>query len=766
MFARARPTLRGGVPITLPMPGDWVSHASVGPVLALTCGTAHVERWYIIFFKTGFAMLSGRQLTFEAALASLVCATACEAAAEAPAGSPSFFDEIVVTAERAPSTGLAAAAGIATGLGLDAFDTPASLDIVDLSTQTRLGFRTVAEATKGVTGVTFTTRSGAPGVFQSRGFTENALATLYDGVRVQSSTVTARALDPFHYERIEVLRGPGSLLHGEGATAGAINYVRRKPRLGPAQIELLAEGGAQDRARLGVAASGTIAGNLGGTISASFQRQGSFVEALDSRAVQVVASIGGRLGPKTGFLVEADHFRARVDDAYWGQPLVGGTVDASLKARNYNQSPDNRMADDVTWLRAVLTHRISERADYRGQLAVYSANRDWRNFYAFRVLPGPPSVVEARNVESLGYDHNFWSTRHDLKLGWTLGGVEATTALLFEHGRNDFSSPRRDGPPASGAPRPLFDLRAPQAAAFDQGRRLRQREADIRQTSIGFEQRFDLGALELMGGGRLTFIDGTIARPEATPPVPGFDVAFHPFDFRAAALYRPSEAHSLYVTITTGAEPVESLLLLPLAQSDFRLTGTTGIEAGYKGKAGPFELTAALYRIEKRRLPSIDPNDPNLPPQVGRQTSRGFEAGLRYADAIFDVAANLAHVDATFDRFNDFGAFRDGVQPANVPDWIANLNVSARLHERVTAGGLLQHVGGRFSNNANVLRLPAYTVLDVFVEGRIGDRLTATLRAANLFDEVYVEWATQSFGQNNVYFGSPRRVEGALALRF
>jgi iron complex outermembrane receptor protein len=78
----------------------------------------------------------------------------------------------------------------------------------------------------------------------------------------------------------------------------------------------------------------------------------------------------------------------------------------------------------------------------------------------------------------------------------------------------------------------------------------------------------------------------------------------------------------------------------------------------------------------------------------------------------------------------------------------------------------LQHVGSRFSNNANVLRLPAYTTLDLFVEARLTGSLTATLRTANLFNEGYVEWAVQTFGQNNVYFGSPRRVEGALVLRF
>ena len=155
-----------------------------------------------------------------------------------------FVNDIVVTAERSTLTSLDAPAITATNLGLSLLETPASIDIVDLSTQTRRGFRSLAEATRGATGITFTTRAGAPGVFSARGFTENALVTLYDGLRVQSATITARPYDPFNFERIDVLRGPVSLIYGEGATAGAVNYVRRKPRLGALRAEALIEGGA------------------------------------------------------------------------------------------------------------------------------------------------------------------------------------------------------------------------------------------------------------------------------------------------------------------------------------------------------------------------------------------------------------------------------------------------------------------------------------------------------------------------------------------
>jgi iron complex outermembrane recepter protein len=677
-----------------------------------------------------------------------------------------FADEIIVTGEREKSDGLESVAPIASGLGLTALETPASVETVDLANQSQRGARTVAEATRGVTGLTFTTRAGAPGVFSTRGFTENALVTLYDGLRIQSATITARAYDPFNFERIEVLRGPSSLVYGEGASAGAVNYVRRKPKLGDIGVEGLIEGGSQDRLRGGLAVAGGLSETIGFNVSASYQSAGSFVEEVDSKTFHAVASVGGKLGENSAFLIEADHFRSRFDDAYFGTPLIAGRIDESVYKRNYNQSPDNRMADDVTWARGLFTHSFSDALDYKGQVYSYWAKRDWRNFYAFSYIAGPPQQIEARNVESLGYDHDMWGTRHDIRLVTNLGDVESRTSVSLDYTDTDFSSPRRDGGPSTGAPRPRFSVTDPQPAPFVQGPRLRQREAEVKQTGLSLEQRFKLGQFALIGGVRQSWIDGTIARPEANPPVLPFDVKFKPVDWRAALTFAPTDKSNLFVSFTSGSEPVESLLLLPLAQANFKLAKSEGIEAGFKAVFGRLSLTGAVYQLEKDRLPSVNPTNPNLLPQVGRQESKGFELSARYDAPTISTGVNLAHTDAVFKEFNDFGAFRNGVRPANVPNWVVNADAIARPIEKLSLGAFVQYVASRPSNNGNALFLPSYTTVDLFTEYKVSDAVRLTARVGNLLDERYVEWATQSFGQNNLYFGSPRRVEATLAFKF
>ncbi len=54
-----------------------------------------------------------------------------------------------------------------------------------------------------------------------RGFSGNTISVLHDGVRLGASTIVTRNLDTVGLERVEVLRGPASVLYGEGALGGA-----------------------------------------------------------------------------------------------------------------------------------------------------------------------------------------------------------------------------------------------------------------------------------------------------------------------------------------------------------------------------------------------------------------------------------------------------------------------------------------------------------------------------------------------------------------
>jgi iron complex outermembrane recepter protein len=650
-------------------------------------------------------------------------------------------------------------------LGLSAREIPASMDSVNQAELQERGNATLAESTRGLVGIHSALRAGAPGVFSSRGYTENGLAILFDGIRVGGATLTMRNADSFNYERIEVLRGPASVLHGEGAGAGAINFVRRSPQGGPLRADTLLQIGSDRQLRVGA----TIAGDLGGAqalVSLSHHRFDGPAQAQSSRFNHLVAGVRRPISAEWSVFAEADVLDQSVDNAYWGTPLIRGALAPELARRNYNQAPDNRHDDRVTWLRAGVEGSIhvgGHPLGYKGQVFRYEAERDWKNFYAFSSTT-VAGRIQPRAVENLAYDHVMTGTRHEARFG----PAAVRSVVGSELQVTDFSSPR-----STSTSRPDFDPLDPRPVSFDALAlpRADARRAEVRQIAVFAENRWAVTpTLSLVSGLRHNRLDASIRRPNANI---AFDADFAYTDARVGASWRIAQPATLYASVATGREPVESLFIYDPTQAGFDLTRFEALEAGVKvelpGQLG--EFTTAAYQIERQDLPAADPNVAGAFAQVGRQRSRGVEWTLRLRPAAtVTVDANAALVSARFVTPVNFvggvGSVAAGATPPNVPDVMLHLAPTWRVGERLTLGAIAQHVGVRQANIANTLALPAYTTIDAWMRWTLGTASDLTLRVRNLGDETPVVWASSGFGQVNAVYGDPRRVELTWRGRF
>jgi iron complex outermembrane receptor protein len=118
-------------------------------------------------------------------------------------------------------------------LGLTARQTPATVEVIDKQVIEDRGLRTTTDVAKAATGVTGADAPGAPAIFSMRGFAGDQINTLYNDIWIGPSTMTGRPMDTANLDRVEILKGPASLLSGIGATGGAINYVTKAPHTGP-----------------------------------------------------------------------------------------------------------------------------------------------------------------------------------------------------------------------------------------------------------------------------------------------------------------------------------------------------------------------------------------------------------------------------------------------------------------------------------------------------------------------------------------------------
>ena len=93
----------------------------------------------------------------------------------------------------------------------------------------------------------------------------------------------------------------------------------------------------------------------------------------------------------------------------------------------------------------------------------------------------------------------------------------------------------------------------------------------------------------------------------------------------------------------------------------------------------------------------------------------------------------MAWVDAKFDHLREgaAGIDRSGNRPANVARYTANLWAHYQQPKWKASLGL-RHVGARFADNANSVKLPAYTTLDGALSWDVNRVTTLSLSGRNL----------------------------------
>lgn len=115
------------------------------------------------------------------------------------------------------------------------FDAPVSTDVVDAEQLERRVYRTLPQALRDVPGVFVQETSTGHGSPYIRGFTAQQNLLLIDGIRLNNSVLRPgpnqywNTLDPFTVERLEIVKGPSSVLYGSDAIGGTVQAITKSP---------------------------------------------------------------------------------------------------------------------------------------------------------------------------------------------------------------------------------------------------------------------------------------------------------------------------------------------------------------------------------------------------------------------------------------------------------------------------------------------------------------------------------------------------------
>src|SRR5688572_2307798 len=118
-------------------------------------------------------------------------------------------------------------------LNLTVLETPATVDIIDGDAiRARMDTSVLEAATRSAGFSTEANPGNGGSSICARGFCGQGVVTkLYDGTNYYTAAGTVTfPFDTWSVERVEVLKGPSSVLYGEGGIGGAINVIPRKPQ--------------------------------------------------------------------------------------------------------------------------------------------------------------------------------------------------------------------------------------------------------------------------------------------------------------------------------------------------------------------------------------------------------------------------------------------------------------------------------------------------------------------------------------------------------
>ncbi len=368
---------------------------------------------------------------------SLAMLSGAVVAAEAPT-----LPAVLVTADKALT--LKSPASTGSNLDLTPMQTPASIDIISRAQLDERGDSNLVEAitrSAGISGMAHPGNGGSS--LSARGFTDTtSVMRLYDGVRQYGGVGLTFPFDTWSVERIEVLRGPASVVYGDGAIGGVVNVIPKKPTPGAIRNEVEATLGSDNTQRIGLGSGGSINDKLSYRVDLSGNRSDGWVDMGQSRDLAFAGALQLDTTPqlrlKLSYAQGLQH-----PMRYFGTPLVNGRQLPTLREKNYNVN-DSVIRYDDRWSELGMEWTPSSDTTVHARLYGIRSARHYRNAETYAYNAATSRIDRSGDTEifhnqdqtgaSADVSHRsvLWGLKNQFSMGFEL------SASSFKHTNNTY----------------------------------------------------------------------------------------------------------------------------------------------------------------------------------------------------------------------------------------------------------------------------------------------------------------------------------------
>ncbi|MGF6206551.1 TonB-dependent siderophore receptor [Pseudomonas frederiksbergensis] len=651
-------------------------------------------------------------------------------------------------------------------------ETPQTINVIPAQVIRDQAPRNLDDALANVSGITQgNTLASTQDSVMTRGFGDNRNGSIMrDGMPI----VQGRGMNAT-VDRVEVLKGPASLLYGIQDPGGVVNMVSKKPELTQYNALTLrgsTYGDGKNGSGGGLDSTGAL-GDSGLAYRMVLDHEDEdYWRNFGTHRETLVAPSLAWFGESTKLLFSYEHreFLTPFDRGTIIDPRTNHPLDISRNERL--DEPFNNMEGRSDLYHFEADHELNDNWNahfgYSWNRETYDASQvrvtaiNTKNGTLTRSMDGTQNAISTDRftTASLEGKVNVLGMQHDLVFG-----VDDEYRKIYREDliRQKSLSTFSYVNPVYGREVAGTTVSAPDSAQTDQLRS----DSIFAQDSIHLTDQWILVA-----GGRFQEYDQYAGK--GVPFKANTDNNGQKFVPRAGLVYRYTDELSFYGSYTESFKPNSTIA--PLSGSTVVLDGSIAPEEAKSWEIGakldmPGRITGdiALFDIKKRNVLIANAEGPTtIYSAAGEVRSRGLEIDLtgQLTDR-WSMIGSYAYTDAEVTEDPDY----KGKKLQNVAKNTGSLSAVYDFGtivggDQLRVGAGARYVGERAGDAPNDFDLPGYTVADAFAtyDTKVeGQKVKFQLNVKNLFDRTYYTSAASRFF---VSMGDSRQVSLSSTLEF
>ena len=593
-----------------------------------------------------------------------------------------------------------------------------------------------------------------------RGFNENSTDNLnLDGQKVlsDSGTYSSVQIDPFTLERIDVYRGPTSVLYGRNSPGGLVSYSSKRP-LDEPYHEITAGIGNHGQTHLGFDMTGPIdkEGNaayrlVGITRNDKTQYDNNRVERY-----LLAPSLKFKLGENSRLLLQG-YFQKDPSTGFHS----GFPADATINTDHNGRRISPEFSDDdeggkfsrtLSMMGYQFEHDFTPNLTLKNSFRLTSLKSDMSQIYGYgwydenslnRYYSGGEEELEAYQFDtSLTGVFQTGGASHEV-----IGGFDYQHRNVTGRWDTGVANPINAFDPVYGNP----GLSITYSEPFDR---------TLEQFGLYLQDTVRYGRLTGLFSIRHDVVDIDNRNPLLNTKS-GYKG--NKTTFRAGLSYAFDNGMSPYFSYSQSFNPngytdVNNQVLPPTEAEQY--------EIGLKYQ--PTEnvmLSAAYYDLKQENVAARHSSATSYYDPLGVVRSRGIEleANANVTDN-FTVTASYTMNNMKLEKGDNAGK-----RPFQAPKQMASLWGRYGFNNGLALSAGVRYVGKSWADNENTVQVPAYTLLDLGAEydlGRVNSNLkgaTVRLNVNNVTDKTYVASCATT---NYCYYGEKRNIKATFSYKW